>query len=302
MQGNPFSRLAQGGGHHAHHIRPASELKLHGDGDQTDRTGSNGSDDDSCEDGDVRDWISSAGTGELDFYTVFGLSNGKDHFGKRTRAYVGSLLTMLFLQGLVPWLLVVYFMGHHEPVIMHKSWEIRVIGAGLFAYAIHGMYGAAMDDCRVGLIGLATKYEIDKWILIPLFLGEFTNTLTGAISTTSLFFIFTISASPIDLILNSLAINYLVAIDNEFTTDDMRSSAMNDFRDIIAEGQTDASHARNSAIVCLQWFLYIVRIVFIVIFGAVYTVVYLFNLEHVLCEHLPGVVIGALPFCDVAVD
>lgn len=250
-----------------------------------------------------KEWIKTAESGELDIYTCIGLSNGHDRFGARTRSMMTTLGTLMFLQLMLPGLLMTWSIRNHVP-FDEQGWEFRIIGFGLYMYAVSSMYEAALDECRSQFLALSVEHNISPWYTLPMLLGEFANAITAVILTLSLFVIFVISETPVDLILNSLAINYLVSADNDFQEDEIKNEAKRLFRYCIAheidEPVTKAAAVRNKLMKCAMFVLDMTRRIGILGVGCILGVTFFFQWETELCEAMPSNLQRGLQFCAVA--
>lgn len=240
---------------------------------------------------------------ELDFYTCFALRYGVSGLThKKTWQLLRSLVLVLFMQGVLPMLMFTYFANHHKVVEDHGM-EFRVIGFGLYGYAIWEMYNSACDDARTKLLEIIIAHNLNARFVHVLLIGEFTNMFTGFNLTICLFFIFCTSATPIDLILNSLAINFLLEIDSTLIDEDMRKDTGDLFKHITdpEEGfldnpETTADHCRNHAIqISLQVFM-VCRFVLILVLGFVMSLAFFFSEQEMICNNI-GFADAWMPFC-----
>jgi len=249
------------------------------------------------------EWLECASGGELDIYTCIGLSNGRDRFGARTRSLLPALGLLIFLQLILPALLMTYYTSQHEAAdAEHSGWEFRIIGFGLYGYAVYSMYGAALDECRNRFLTMAVEYNISPWYTLPMLVGEFANAFTACILTTTLFFIFVTSTTPVDLVLNSLAINFLVSADNDFQEESIRDAAKEDFRMCMARDinrpVTRASNIRNRLIQISMHCCHAMRLIGVLGVGSVLAITFFLGLEEMLCDNM-GVHLQRLaPFCE----
>jgi len=251
---------------------------------------------------DMEDWMQEADGGELDIYTCIGLSNGRDKFGPRTRQMVPVMMMLMFLQLLLPALLMSWYTGYHKPA-KESGLEFRITGFGLYGYAVYNMYGSALDECRSRFLQLGIEHNISPWYTLPMLLGEFSNSFTGCILTLALFAIFCASETPVDLILNSLAINFLVSADNDFSEDAVRDAAKHDFRkcmrlDINAP-VTAANQLRNVLLNFAMCCCMLMRVVGILGVGFMLSWTFLFGWQDWLCSEMPSTARRLFPFCPV---
>jgi len=252
---------------------------------------------------DMKDWIEVSAGGELDIYTCIGLSNGRDKFGPRTRQMVPVMFMLMFLQLLLPSLLMSWYAGAHDAP-SESGIEFRIIGFGLYGYAVYGMYGSALDECRSRFLQLGIEHNISPWYTLPMLVGEFSNAFTGCILTLALFAIFCASTTPVDLILNSLAVNFLVSADNDFSEDAVRDAAKADFRNCMAHEinapVTAANKIRNSLMSVAMCLCSVMRMFGICLVGFIFSFTFLFGAEEQLCNSMPDILQRVLPFCTYA--
>merc|ERR1719253_1810528 len=118
--------------------------------------------------------------------------------------------------------------------------------------------------------------------MIPMLIGEFSNSFTGCILTVALYAIFCASRTPVDLILNSLAINFLVSADNDFSEDAIRDAAKADFKRCMARDidapMTPANKIRTNLIQVGMFVCAVLRNVGILTIGFIFAFTFLFEM------------------------
>lgn len=261
--------------------------------------------DDEGED-EFKEWVAIAQSGELDFYSCYGLASGRlGWFHDYTRKLSVSLGIIIFMQGILPALVFYYFAANHEDTLYHGV-EFRIIGLGLYWYAEYEMWESACDDARVALLQICSKYNLPLRYCIPLYIGEFTNAFTGFNLTICLYFIFATSKTPIDLILNSLAINFLLSIDSDMIDDPCKERTIELFQDLALDLQdadnnpsmkeTKLDRFRNNTNYAVIAFFRVARLLFILLLGFLFGLSFYFQQEDNLCYAL-GAMKQYLPFC-----
>lgn len=175
-------------------------------------------------------WLVFAETGELDVYTCMGLSNGSDHFGPRTRNYIPLALMLVIMHFILPSLLLAYEVHRFSYWSENQDLTYRLIGFILYLYSVLHMYTGAVDECRSILLNLALYRDISIWYIGPLLVGEIMNAYTSFTLTLVLFFVFCETSRPVELLIKCIAINFVIEVDNNWLTEDMRKDSIELFK------------------------------------------------------------------------
>lgn len=201
--------------------------------------------------GEIQEFQQLAEMGELDFYTCVALEVGLEGFQSKTifMHLVRRLPVLVALQFIVPICLVSFQMKLFEPAADDTEWEFRVIGFIVYLYSVWNMYDGSFDECRTVYLELAYENDLPLRFTWVAFIGEFINAFTGFALVLTLFTVFVLSVDPFNLVINSLAINYLGNVDNEFTDETLKVASIKRFEKLVKQQHWDeeASSARNSA-------------------------------------------------------
>lgn len=172
--------------------------------------------------------------GELDFYTCVSLSTGVAGCCKSCDVFK-RLPVLVALQFIVPICLVVYQMKRLQFVAKDTDVEFRVIGFIVYLYSVWNMHDNSLDECRTVYLELATDNGLPLRFTWAALLGDFINAFAGFALVLTLFTVFCMSIDPFNLVINSLAINYLGNVDNDFCDEALKLQAVKNF-ELLATG------------------------------------------------------------------
>merc|ERR1740121_75957 len=130
--------------------------------------------------------------------------------------------------------------------------------------------------------------------------GELMNSLTAFVLTSTLFVVFCREESAVELVIKSIAVNFVVSIDNEWTSEQMRAEALRDFeefQDKIEEWDEEADEhgvCRNAFHLLIKLVCCFVRVFGTLIIGALLAFVFLFAHQGQFCNEVrrldPGLI------------
>lgn len=174
-------------------------------------------------------WVRLAKTQRLDVYTCLGLSNGKENLGRETLAFVPLLVLLIVMQFILPIMLIfVETKGVNYPT--EQDPLFRLIGFILYLYSVLTLYEGARDECRFLFLEMALSSNKVSWsYVLPMLFGECLNSFTALLLARTLYLIFIDSHRPLDLLIKCIAINFVILIDNEWTSEHMRQQALENF-------------------------------------------------------------------------
>lgn len=263
------------------------------------RTGSSGSDiyvgeGDVVTAVQVRTWLRLAKTTKLDIYTCCGLENGKEFMSGETVAFFPAMLLLIVMQALLPVLLIFVeieagFYPSEQDVLF------RVIGFILYLYSVLVLYEGASDSCRELFLEMALVHDVSYSYILPMLFGDVMNTVTALLLTRTLYFIFVDSHRPLELLIKCIAINFVILIDNEWTSEHMRRQAIDNFKVFYKKMIEDEARHRSfkeqkgfkyGLQVACKYLCIFSRQIGVLLMGVICAFLFLFSNQESLCSRL----------------
>merc|ERR1719277_2953547 len=139
---------------------------------------------------------------------------------------------LLIMHMLLPTLLLIYELQRFSYWSDNQDLTYRLIGFILYLYSVLHMYSGAVDECRAILLNIALYHEVSIWYIGPLLVGEIMNAYTSFSLTLVLFFVFCETSSPVEILVKCIAINFVIEVDNNWLTEDMRKHAIEKFEQL----------------------------------------------------------------------
>jgi hypothetical protein len=189
---------------------------------------------------DIDLWLECANDGELDVYTCLGLSD-PGTWSPDTRKLLCRLISALFIQLAVPVMLLLMEMDTFtaedaefslRPIVSER--KFRVMGSAMLCYSLYTMYMSCQDDCRASMLSFMLEQRFKFAHVWPLLLGEFANILVGGVLVLTMFISYTSTQTGTNLVLNSVAFNFLAGVDAEFVERETRDDAVDNFKALTA--------------------------------------------------------------------
>lgn len=233
-----------------------------------------------------------AQTGELDIYTCMGLSSGENGpTGPRTKAFLPVVFMLIVMQMVLPFLLAAYVGQTFRWYAIEQDILYRLIGLILYLYSVVHLYNSALDDCRTMFLQIAVGHNVSPAYVLPMLFGEFLNALTSLTLTVTLFVIFCSCHSAHHLLIHCVAINFVLSIDNEWTSEEMRQNALVDFESFKnkipdMEFQEDRHTKTKKLEIVVHYLCTLIRVAGTLVLGACLGIVFLLGNQQELCSHL----------------
>eukprot|EP00933_Yihiella_yeosuensis_P082286 TRINITY_DN96108_c0_g1_i1.p1 TRINITY_DN96108_c0_g1~~TRINITY_DN96108_c0_g1_i1.p1 ORF type:complete len:313 (-),score=70.70 TRINITY_DN96108_c0_g1_i1:27-905(-) len=208
-------------------------------------------DDDLAENPKLDDWMD--GVNEMSFYEFIALVREDTiHNFVNLRQYAKAIFLPM-MQVLIP-----YFVISHQYKVFH--WEeggicpdsnqcyFRVVGFIMFIYSLWQISDSVHEGASEFLMRQAAKrYAItgvDFMAHFSMGVGYMLQVICGLLLLISLYLLFSSSKDPMDLIMNCVALNFLLAIDSEWMSDtckklgaDSAKVVFKRWRDTIADNE-----------------------------------------------------------------
>lgn len=247
-------------------------------------------------------WLEMAAGGELDFFTCWSLSHGREQWNRDAVRLTPGFIWIVVLQLLVPSLMLSHAIHMFQWGTPLQSAEFRLMGFILFLYSTRNMYEGASDECRTQFIHVAFHYQLPWAYLWPALCGEIANAFAGFALVISLFTVFCTSIHPQDLVINCLAINFIVAIDNEFADPEMRDNAVGDFKHLHAEHIGDKQAGAPGGWRCMlhffiSMFVPLMKEVGILSVGFIFAAVFVVAQQDLFCAKVDSQWLREMRFC-----
>jgi len=237
-----------------------------------------------------------ANDGELDVYTVFGVSMDTDPYGSTVRHLLPVMVANFALQVVLPILLAVYQVRQFKPYSTNDDLMFRSIGFLLFGYSVWHMYHGALDRCRSVLLDYGLTHKISWYAMVPMLIGEAANAFVAVSMVFTLFSIFCFSTRPTELIINCVAMNFVITVDNNFVTVEMKEETLKMLK---TSSETWVEELEPSVWrVCRHVSMFvcqICRVVGILGFGSIMACVFLVAHQKEMCNTMRS--IEPVPFC-----
>jgi len=241
-----------------------------------------------------RRWVRMAKSSKLDIYTCWGLANGLEPVGSVTKAFIPSVLLLIMMQGVLP-VLLLFIETKGGIYTVEQDPLFRIIGFILYLYSILVLYEGAFDPCRTLFLDTALQYNVSYSYILPMIFGECMNTFTAFFLARTLYLIFIHSRRPLELLIKCIAINFVIVIDNEWTTEHMRHKALRDFE--VFQAQLMEEQERHQSFkeergfkfylqVAVKYFMHVSRIVGILMAGVACAFLFLFANQDDWCRRL----------------
>lgn len=153
--------------------------------------------------------------GGLDFYSCLALSLGRYMLGRGSLKFLPGLFCVLFMQILLEVLMLGWQLeGNHVRYYSEQgSYNFRFLGFMVFMFASFQIVGATDDECRDVLLLCMDGKRVSGWYKWPLLAGELVNKLIAMVLVLILFLIFCQSQRPTGLLLNCVAVQFVVGVD-----------------------------------------------------------------------------------------
>lgn len=174
---------------------------------------------------------------ELDFYSCLGLALGRFKFSSKTLKFLPGVVCVCFMQILMGVMLLLIQMdgGNMATYSDIVSWKFRMIGFLLFVFSAWRITGGMDDECRELLLRCMERRRVPMWYAMPILLGEIMNKFIGIILMAILFMIFCLTRRPTSLLMNCLAVNFLVDVDTYLVSEDDAEEASENLEVALAE-------------------------------------------------------------------
>lgn len=171
--------------------------------------------------------------GELDFYTCMALSLGHDKNWSGLSRFVPKLIIVLSLQLVLPVMLMTYQTTKGVGFPTEQNHTYRIIGTMLFAFSTWNLHQGMDDECRTAVANMMFERHVSGWYAWPILFGELMSTLVALMMTVILFLIFADCTRPQDLLINCIAINFIVEVDNNLVNDHDSTLATKQFGEFL---------------------------------------------------------------------
>mmetsp|Transcript_17866 Transcript_17866/g.39183 ORF Transcript_17866/g.39183 Transcript_17866/m.39183 type:complete len:289 (-) Transcript_17866:269-1135(-) len=234
--------------------------------------------------------------GELDLYTCLSLRVGINGFClpdiRRSLMRLGVLIALQFV---VPLCLLSYLTRRFNFSPADQDWDFRICGLIMYLFSVWNMHDVSMDECRMTFLDFSSRYRVPSKYLFFAFLGEVISAFTGFSLVLSLFTVFCVSVDPLNLVINSLAINFVGKLDNDFADETLQKQCLKDFESMlinehILHDDRGTAERKNP---WEKWFFWLfmnmlnlVRYVGVLGLGHLLGVLFFMGNETVLCHHL----------------
>merc|ERR1740121_2879184 len=246
----------------------------------------------------IEHWIVMAKTRDLDFYTCMGLVSGLHQLGPKTRAMLPRAVLLVVMQGILPGLLVLYHMRDFQYYSLVQDVWFRLCAVILFCFSVVHMYAGAFDECRTMFLELALRHNVVSWwFLWPMLIGEVLNALAAYTLVVTLVLVFCHVDNTPELLVECLAINFIVSIDNDIVDEEMRSFSISKLQSALQVGSSPHKEGdfqyvvlRITTTVCA-----VLRVVMTLCVGLGFSVIFFFAHQEHWC-HLFGTY-SSWPFC-----
>lgn len=259
-----------------------------------------------------RRWIDRVQKGQLDVYTCMALRYVKDlrdpgeaksvadfmDRGRSAGTVIGTPLqvtcaVLIALQVVVPLLMILHQLRALPTFAETAEVEFRLVGFILYLYSIRNMYNNAHDECRAMYLETAFEFNLPWHNVWPALLGEVVNAFASFTLTVTLFTVFCTASKLQELVINCVAINFIGSVDQEFTSDEMKDVAIENYH-IIAKrfhrpsrGSVIANMADDPLRTCVeksvQWGVEGLRVGGTLGCGMLFGLVFLFSHFTTLC-------------------
>lgn len=160
---------------------------------------------------------------ELDFYSCLGLAFGRYKFNSKMVKFLPGLLCVSCMQVLLGVLLLAVQYENNNGGMYYSqetSVKFRIVGFVLFLFASWQISGAMDDECRDVLLYCMHGRNISGYYKWPILAGEILNKGIGLILVLILFMIFCQTRRPTSLLMNCIAVNFVVEVDNILVSQD----------------------------------------------------------------------------------
>jgi len=231
---------------------------------------------------------------KLDIYTCLGLANGLEPLGSETKAFIPAILLLIVMQGVLP-VLLLFIETKGSMYTVEQDPLFRLIGFILYLYSILVLYEGALDPCRSLFLDTALHNNVSWSYILPMIFGECMNTFTAFFLARTLYLIFIDSHRPLELLIKCIAINFVIVIDNEWTTEQMRQNALRDFEAFQAQLMEEQERHHNFKEsrgfkyyfqVAVKYFMHVSRVVGILMAGVACAFLFLFANQDDWCRRL----------------
>jgi len=248
--------------------------------------------------------------GELDFYTCICLKIATGSPATKSDLYkmvLTKLPAMVAMQFIVPMCLLKYQVKKFEFAAADTDLEFRVVGFIVYLYSVWNMYDNSFDECRAIYLKLMADMKLPTSYSLVAYMGEFINAFTGFSLVVTLFTVFVLSVDPFNLVINSIAINYLGNVDNEFVDETLKVESLAAFQKFERQhlgNQREESSEESEPRCDVQNWTYIiftnamqfVRVIGTLGLGHILAILLLLGHEKTLCPH-EGWIPFEMPMC-----
>lgn len=258
-------------------------------------------------DDDIVRWKMLADAGELDCYTCIALSFGRHKLSKRSVRLIPKLLFVSTIQIGVAFLLIIYMAGKGTGHFYSRdqSFAFRAVAAMLLMYSCWRMYEGMFDECREWILGLLTSptvKSVSPWYLWPLVFGEIMNVGSASLMIVTLYFIFCQCTRPQDLLINCVAVNFLIDIDNQVVQADDIQEAGEDLREAVNEWSASETESQPEVALARRILPYCTRAIHFLVpmASAYFAIFFLVAGDEKLCHAVRATAAGpyaAWPSC-----